>query len=78
MRVPGYRDRIAHVSMSDEEGGMNLTMPQERIEALTRRGQAAARRLRDAYTPPYPEGAKINWDNHRWVRSAPRWRCSRR
>lgn len=68
MRVPGYRDRIAHVSMSEEEGGMNLTMPPERIEALTRRGRAAARRLRDAYTPPYPEGTVINWDNHRWVR----------
>jgi predicted acylesterase/phospholipase RssA len=68
MRVPGYRDRIAHVSMSEEEGGMNLTMPEETIEALTRRGRGAARRLRDAYTPPYPEGAVINWDNHRWVR----------
>jgi predicted acylesterase/phospholipase RssA len=68
MRVPGYRDRIAHVSMSEEEGGMNLTMPPETIEALTKRGRAAARRLRDAYTPPYPEGTVINWDNHRWVR----------
>lgn len=68
MRVPGYRDRIAHVSMNEDEGGMNLSMPPETIEALTKRGRAAARRLRDAYTPPYPEGTVVNWDNHRWVR----------
>jgi predicted acylesterase/phospholipase RssA len=68
MRVPGYRDRIAHVSMSDEEGGMNLTMPAERIEALTARGRAAARRLHDAYTQPEEKAGEIGWDNHRWVR----------
>jgi len=68
MRVPGYRDRIAHVSLAEDEGGMNLTMPPERIAALTARGRAAAERLRDAYTPPYAPGQAITWDNHRWVR----------
>ncbi|MGH7291106.1 MAG: hypothetical protein ACREJT_07855, partial [Myxococcota bacterium] len=68
MRVHGYRDRISHVSMSKDEGGMNLTMPAERITSLTARGRAAARRLLDAYTPPDPEGDAITWDNHRWVR----------
>jgi predicted acylesterase/phospholipase RssA len=68
MRVPGYRDRVSHVSMSDEEGGMNLTMPEERITALAERGRAAARRLREAYTPPDEPGRSITWDNHRWVR----------
>jgi predicted acylesterase/phospholipase RssA len=67
MRAPGYRDRVAHVNMSDDEGGMNLTMPRERIDALTARGQIAAERLRLAYTPP-DDGQRITWDNHRWAR----------
>ncbi len=68
MRAPGYRDRVAHVSLSGDEGGMNLTMPPERIEALTARGRYAAVRLREAYTPPDPPDRPITWDNHRWVR----------
>jgi len=68
MRVPGYRDRVAHVSMGKEEGGMNLTMAPETIAVLTARGRAAATKLRTAYTPPDPPTKKITWDNHRWVR----------
>ncbi len=68
MRVPGYRDRVAHVNMSKDEGGMNLTMPPPRIAALTARGRAAAERLHRAFTPPDPPGKEISWDNHRWVR----------
>lgn len=68
MRVPGFRDRIAHVSMSDKEGGMNLTMEEDTITALTERGQAAARKLRDAYTSDSDRENAITWDNHRWLR----------
>jgi predicted acylesterase/phospholipase RssA len=68
MRVPGYRDRVAHVNMSKKEGGMNLTMQPRTIDALTQRGRAAAERLRVAYTPPDAASQKITWDNHRWVR----------
>jgi predicted acylesterase/phospholipase RssA len=57
MRLPGYRDRVVHVHLTDDEGGMNLTMPEERIEALTARGQAAGRALQT-----------IDWDDHRWIR----------
>ena len=67
MRAPGFRDRIAHVKLSDDEGGMNLTMPPERVEALTERGERAARLLRKAYTAPAGAQA-ITWENHRWVR----------
>jgi predicted acylesterase/phospholipase RssA len=49
MRVPGFRDRVAHVNMDHDEGGMNLTMPAPRIKALTARGRFAARRLLKAY-----------------------------
>ncbi len=67
-RQPGYRDRIVHIHASDDEGGMNLTMPPPVIKALTRRGQAAARLLveRFADTPGTEPG--MSWDNHRWVR----------
>lgn len=68
MRQPGCRDRIGHVQMSKEEGGMNLTMPPKRIEDLTQRGRAAAMRLHEAYTPPDGESKAMTWDNHRWVR----------
>jgi predicted acylesterase/phospholipase RssA len=65
---PGYRDRIVHVHTAPDEGGMNLAMPPELIEALTRRGQAAGRALveRFAETPGTTHG--LSWDNHRWVR----------
>lgn len=68
MRVPGYRDRVAHVSMEDGEGGMNLTMPKPMIDSLTARGRAAATRLVEAYTAPEDSDRVITWDNHRWVR----------
>lgn len=68
MRVPGYRDRVAHVSMEEDEGGMNLTMPKPMIDSLTARGRAAAARLVEAYTAPEDSDRVITWDNHRWVR----------
>jgi predicted acylesterase/phospholipase RssA len=67
MRAPGFRDRVAHVKLSGDEGGMNLTMPHTRVEALVKRGEEAAQLLRQAYTAP--AGAQpITWENHRWVR----------
>lgn len=57
MRLPGYRDRVVHVHLTPDEGGMNLTMPPKRVEALTKRGQAAGQALQT-----------IDWDGHRWTR----------
>lgn len=57
MRLPGYRDRVVHVFLSEEEGGLNLTMPPERVTSLTRRGEAAGRAVQD-----------LDWDGHRWTR----------
>lgn len=67
-RLPGYRDRIAHVSLNDEtEGGINLNMPPELIIELGRRGEHAARLLREHFTLP-ADKIELSWDNHRWVR----------
>jgi len=49
-RLPGYRDRIAHVSLHEEtEGGLNLNMPPELIVELGERGERAARLLIRSY-----------------------------
>jgi predicted acylesterase/phospholipase RssA len=68
MRVPGYRDRVAHVYLRKDQGGMNLAMDEATIKALAERGRWAAERLRTAYTrdPGAPE--LVSWDGHRWTR----------
>ena len=71
LKLPGYRDRVVHVSLADEEGGMNLDMPAGRITKLGERGRDAARMLADDFEgKPGPGGEipELTWDNHRWVR----------
>jgi predicted acylesterase/phospholipase RssA len=58
MRLPGYRDRVIHVHLTPDEGGMNLTMPDDRVTALALRGQAAGQKL----------ATQFDWDGHRWTR----------
>jgi predicted acylesterase/phospholipase RssA len=65
-RLPGFRDRIAHVSLTSEEGGLNLDMPTERITALSERGRAAGQMFVQRFGPAQIE--PMNWNNHRWVR----------
>jgi len=57
-RMPGYRNRIVHISQRPDEGGLNLDMETEVIERLADRGRRAGTRLCDEF----------NWDNHAWVR----------
>jgi hypothetical protein len=68
MSVPGYRDRIVHVSVSDDEGGLNLNMPPEIIKSLGDRGMYAGRKLVDTYTNLKPKQGQVSWNNHRWIR----------
>lgn len=67
LRLPGYRDRIAHVALDAAEGGLNLDMPPELIGALGDRGAAAAVRLAERFDPE-GSGDGLTWDAHRWVR----------
>ena len=66
-RVPGYRDRLVHVSQRDDEGGLNLNMPREVVNRLASRGARAGVALtaRFAGADGFP-GA--GWTEHRWVR----------
>ncbi|MEX7044703.1 hypothetical protein AB2C71_32300, partial [Pseudomonas aeruginosa] len=45
--MPGQRERIAHVMLSADEGGLNLTLPPERARALMFRGLEVGRRFAD-------------------------------
>jgi predicted acylesterase/phospholipase RssA len=68
MRLPGYRDRIAHVKFTPQEGGMNLTMEDDVIDALTERGRWAGVKLVDRFAKAQADPNALSWDNHRWVR----------
>lgn len=71
-RVPGYRDRIIHISHGEDEGGMNLAMPPAVLRRLAERGRCSGRRLVEFYTTPpdAPGSGKrvVSWENHRWIR----------
>jgi predicted acylesterase/phospholipase RssA len=58
MRLPSYRDRVVHVELSRQEGGMNLDMPPARVQDLSDRGRRAGQIL----------AQRFNWDLHRWTR----------
>jgi hypothetical protein len=70
MTLPGYRDRIVTVHLTDSEGGLNLDMPARVLERLSKRGTAAgaliAERFEDAagLEPSSP----MNWENHEYLR----------
>src|SRR5262249_58570792 len=66
-KVPGFRDRIAHLKLAPDEGGLNLTMPPPLIQALSERGAAAGRKLAEKFDARDPS-AFTPFDNHRWTR----------
>ena len=56
--LPGYRERIAHVVLENEEGGLNLAMSEATIRKLVDYGEQAGETLRDDF----------DLDGHRWRR----------
>jgi len=67
-RVPGYRDRLVHVSQRDDEGGLNLNMLPKTIEKLAKRGQRAGVELRERFGENADGTPAPGWPDHRWVR----------
>ena len=67
LKIPGYRDRVAHVYLTDQEGGLNLEMEEGTLDRISKRGRCAGELLRDRFTGAIPK-CKLDWDNHRWVR----------
>jgi hypothetical protein len=41
MQLVGYRERTVEIAMSSDEGGLKLTMPEETIQSVMRRGYFA-------------------------------------
>jgi len=56
-RAPGHRDRIVHISLSGDEGGMNLNMPQDVLSRIADKGTAAGNLLKT-----------FSFENHYWIR----------
>jgi predicted acylesterase/phospholipase RssA len=66
-RVPGYRDRLVHISQAADEGGLNLRMMSETINGLSERGRRAGIKLVERFAGTGTERGP-GWDEHRWVR----------
>jgi hypothetical protein len=65
-KMPGFRDRIAHVCLGPGEGGLNLDMPEKKVKEIAGSGTRVGLLLSRRFEPG--SRAKLNWDNHRWVR----------
>ncbi|MEH3066094.1 MAG: patatin-like phospholipase family protein [Methylobacterium radiotolerans] len=74
LAAPGYRDRVVHVALRDDEGGLNLDMDAKVIADLDRRGRAAGALIAARFDPTKPSDpetgapAEPAFPNHRWVR----------
>lgn len=66
-RLPGFRDRIAQVSLAANDGGLNLNMPAEAITRLSEFGRRAGREFVRRFASDDP-GCRLDWANHRHVR----------
>jgi hypothetical protein len=66
LRLPGYRDRVANVSLADDEGGGHFDMDKEKIERIAGKGGLAAQKLVDHFTDG--DGPGPGWRRHRWTR----------
>jgi Patatin-like phospholipase. len=68
LAVPGFRDRIVHVKLSPDEGGLNLKMDPEKVKVLSERGMWAGRSLRERFGLAGASREGLNWNTHRWTR----------
>jgi len=69
-RLPGFRDRIAHIKLATGEGGLNLAMKPCAIKRLNDRGTVAGEALRTKFSGAGEEPASLtaHWDDHRFAR----------
>ena len=67
LRLPSFRDRVVEIWLKPDEGGLNLTMPEETIKKLIERGNQAGIKLRDRFLNTDPDDS-LSWDGHRWAR----------
>lgn len=58
MELPGFRERVCHIRLSKEEGGLNLNMNEATIGALLDRGEEAG----------YAIISEFSWSRQMWER----------
>lgn len=68
VRVPGFRDRIVHITLKPGEGGVNLDMPPEMIADIAERGRVAGQTLAERFAAGPAWEVSEAWEAHRWVR----------
>jgi len=56
-RMPSYRERVVHVRLQENEGGLNLKMDSDTIAGIAKKGEEAAQALKT-----------LNFNQHQWVR----------
>ncbi len=67
--APGARERVFTVRHTAEEGGLNLNMPKQAIDAMARSGARAASAIAETFLkPPGTKPVDDDWEYHRWVR----------
>jgi hypothetical protein len=66
--LPGYQERVIHVGIPRNTGGLNLGMSAEDIIGLSECGRSAAERIVAEFKGPRLEGRANRWDRHRWIR----------
>lgn len=68
MRMTGYRERIGHVVVDANEGGLNLDMPPAVISALSGRGAKVSIELHALFTSSGAYKHTSGWQRHQWKR----------
>lgn len=75
--LPGYRERVLHVGLPPELGGLNLNMAPRQIDALAQAGAQGAKALadyqvldgiNDGHGEQALPAAPSRWERHRWQR----------
>jgi hypothetical protein len=69
-RLPGFRERVVHIRLAAGEGGLNLTMPADKITELSERGAYAGGRLLELFSGPAdgPPRRTPHWNDSRFAR----------
>jgi hypothetical protein len=69
-RLPGFRERVVRIKLATGEGGLNLTMPPDKIAELSERGAFAGGRLLELFSGPAdgPPERTEHWNDSRFAR----------
>jgi predicted acylesterase/phospholipase RssA len=72
MNVPGYRDRVVHIGLNAQEGGMNLDMEKDVITRIAERGEKSGAAILSRYSPgaahPADPVCVVDLANQKWIR----------